>query len=51
MIALLPAASKGRVEAAEDQEPGLLRGPPAFPDGAFQGSWFGVVVHDLRHLF
>lgn len=46
-ITLLPVPSEGRVEAAEDQEPRLLRGPPAFPNGAFQGSRSGVVVHDL----
>lgn len=46
----LPPALAGRVEAAEDREPGLFRGPPAFQDGGLQGPGPGVVVHDLRHL-
>lgn len=50
LLRLKPASVPGDLEAQEDPEPGLLRGPAALQDDAGQRRGAGALVHDLRHL-
>lgn len=40
----------GRLEAEEDPQPGVLRGPAAIQDDSVQRSGARALVHDFRHL-